>query len=281
MNTLIAAALSPTLVPAEKEKNLAAAYRGLLAARERGAELAVFSEWYLTHCIDTRSYQVAEPVPDGPATQQVIAFARELKMTVAMGIEELDPDKGVVYNTHFLAGPNGYIGKHRKTHLMVGEWRVHRAGQALDVFDIGKCRVGISICQENMYPEVSRLLTLKGMEVSISPFGCGGSGQKLAKEDWLNDFHMACWRARCFDNGIYMIVAGGNGAPGKPYKSYACIIDPWAEVIASIEPEPADPDINLVVAELDAARYVSRRTDTDYPLKKRRPELYGPVTEVY
>jgi predicted amidohydrolase len=165
--------------------------------------------------------------------------------------------------------------------LGVGEWQAHRAGHTLEVFDLGKCRAGIAICHENMYPEVSRVQALKGMEVSISPFGCGGSGTPVRKEDWLNDFHMACWRARCFDNGIFMIVAGGNGHPEKRFASYACIIDPWAEVIASIEPEPADGGINLVVAELDPRRFESRRTDANYPLKKRRPELYGPLLQSY
>ena len=281
MEPIVVAALSPALVRGEKEKNLASAYRGLLAAKQCGVELAVFSEWYLTHCIDERSYTVAEPVPDGPCCRQVVKFAQELSITVAMGIEELDPDRGVVYNTHFIASPAGYVGKHRKTQLMVGEWKVHRAGDRLDVFDLGKCRAGIGICHENMYPETSRVQALKGMEVLLAPFGCGGGSQPIRKEDWLNDFHMSCWRARCFDNGIFMVVSGGNGDEGKTYKSYACIIDPYADVIAAIEPQPADGDLNMVVAQLDPARFVARRSDPDYPLKKRRPELYGPITEKY
>lgn len=281
MDELVAGALSPTITPGEVARNLDSAYRGLLAAQARGVNVAVFSEWFLTHCIEERSYEVAQPVPEGDAAQQVIAWARELKMTIAMGIEELDPDRGVVYNTHLLAGPDGYLGKHRKTHLMVGEWKVHRAGSQLEVFDLGLCKAGISICHENMYPETSRVLALKGAEVLLSPFGCGGSAEPVPQSLWLNDFHMACWRARCFDNGVFMIVAGGNGAPGKPYKTYACIIDPFADVIAAIEPEPPDPDVNLVVAPLDPARLVARRTDANYPLKKRRPELYGAVTEPY
>ncbi len=281
MDTIIAAALSPTITPGDVARNLDSAYRGLLAARNQGVKLALFSEWFLTHCIDERSISVAQPVPDGPAAKQVIAFARELKMTVAMGIEELDPTKGVVYNTHFLAGPNGYIGKHRKTHLMIGEMSAHRAGSDLEVFDIGSCKVGISICHENMYPEVSRILSLAGMEVSLSPFGCGGSSSPLTKDTWLNDFHMACWRARCFDNGVYMIVAGGNGQPGNTYKSYGCIIDPFANVVAAIEPLPNDPDINLVVAELDPGKFMARRSDANYPIKKRRPELYASLVKAY
>ena len=281
MEKIRVAALSPKIVRGDKEHNLASARRGMEAAKAAGVELAVFSEWFLTHCIDEKSYRVAEPVPSGPATQQVIAWAAELEMTVAMGIEELDSNTGSVYNTHFLAGPGGFIGKHRKTHLMVGEWVAHRPGDKLEVFDIGKCVVGINICHESMYPENSRVQALKGMEVLIAPFGCGGNAKRIAKEDWINDFHMACWRARCFDNGIFMIVAGGNGEPGK-FRNYAAVIDPYAEVIAAIDPDPdGEDDVNMVVADLDPERFISRRTDANYPLKKRRPELYGRLVEPY
>ena len=280
MEKVRVAALSPTITPGDKAKNLESAYKGLVEAKKESVELAVFSEWYLTHCIDERSCRVAEPVPGGPAVQQVIGFAAEFNMTIAMGIEELDPDKGITYNAHFLAGPEGYIGKHRKTHLMVSEWQAHRPGDKFELFDTAKCKVGINICHENMYPEISRIQALNGMEVLLSPFGCGGSATLIPKEEWLNDFHMACWRARCFDNGIFMIVSGGNGNPGK-YCHYACIIDPWADVIASIDPGPDPKGINMVVADLEPERFISRRTDPDYPLKKRRPELFGQIAETY
>src|SRR5262249_47339476 len=153
------------------------------------------------------------------------------------------------------------IGKHRKTHLMIGEWKAHRPGNAMEVFDVGPCKVGINICHENMYPENSRVLAMKGAEVILSPFGCGGTDTPMTKGDWLNDFHMACWRARCFDNGVFMIVSGGNGRPEAKYKTYGAIIDPFAEVIASIEPQPDDGGVNLVVAKLDPERYISRRAD--------------------
>lgn len=215
MQSITVAALSPVITPGDVPRNLASAYAGLQAAKAQGVELAVFSEWYLTFCTDQRSYRVAEPVPEGTAAQTVIGFAREFNMTIAMGIEELDPERGIVYNSNFLAGPEGYIGKHRKTHLMVSEWAVNRPGNVLETFDIGKCRVGINICHENMYPENSRVLALQGMEVLLSPFGCGGSGSLIPKETWLNDFHMACWRARCFDNGVFMIVSGGMVSHGS------------------------------------------------------------------
>lgn len=281
MQPIRAAALSPTFRPGDKAYNLERAWAGLQAARAEGADLAVFSEWYLTNCVDERAYLVAEPVPEGPCVQEVSHMARKLGLVIAMGIEELDPERGVVYNTHFLAGPEGYLGKHRKTHLMVGEWRWHRPGDRLEVFDIGKARVGIGICHENMYPETSRVQALRGMEVLLAPFGCGGGAELVPPEVWTCDFHMSCWRARCFDNGIFMVVAGGNGHPDKKYRTYACIIDPWAEVVAAIAPEPDAAGLNMVVADLDPERFVSRRTDADYPLKKRRPELYGAVVEAY
>jgi len=98
---------------------------------------------------------------------------------------------------------------------------------------------------------------------------------------YYNDFHMACWRARCFDNGVFMIVSGGNGQAGKRFRTYACIIDPFAEVIASIEPEADADGINMVAADLDPERFIARRSDPDYPLKKRRQELFADITRPY
>ena len=63
MDRIVVAALSPTITRGDKGKNLESAYRGLLAAKKQGVELAVFSEWFLTHCIDENSFAVAEPVP--------------------------------------------------------------------------------------------------------------------------------------------------------------------------------------------------------------------------
>jgi len=78
-----------------------------------------------------------------------------------------------------------------------------------------------------------------------------------------------------------MVVAGGNGSPGKAFRTYACVIDPWADVIAAIDPEPDPAGLNMMVADLDPERFISRRTDANYPLKKRRPELYGRLVESY
>ena len=281
MQPIRVAALSPTFLPADKAHNLTRVRAGLEACRAQGVELALFSEWYLTNCVDQGSYRCAEPIPTGPYAQEVIAMAREFGMVVAMGMEELDPDTGVVYNTHFLAGPEGYLGKHRKTHLMVSEWHFHRPGDRLEVFDLGKVRAGISICHENMYPETSRVLALQGAEVILAPFGCGGGRDYVAPEVWQNDFHMACWRARCFDNGVFMVVSGGNGHPQNNYRTYACIIDPYAEVLAALSPEPDPEGLNLVVADLDPERFIARREDANYPIKKRRPELYGRICEGY
>lgn len=281
MQPIRVAALSPTFIPADKDHNLARARAGLEACRAQGVELALFSEWYLTCSVDDRAYRCAEPIPEGPCAQEVLGLAREFGLIVAMGMEELDPATGVVYNTHFLAGPEGYLGKHRKTHLMVREWQAHRPGGKLEVFDLGKVRAGVCICHENMYPETSRVLALQGAEVILAPFACGGSPDYVAPQVWQNDFHMACWRARCFDNGVFMIVSGGNGHPQNRFRTYACVIDPFAEVIAALDPEPDPEGLNLVVADLDPEKFIARRADANYPIKKRRPELYGKICDAY
>jgi len=47
------------------------------------------------------------------------------------------------------------------------------------------------------------------------------------------------------------------------------------------EPDPEPDDVNIVVADLDPERFISRRTDADYPLKKRRPELFDDLVRRY
>jgi predicted amidohydrolase len=52
-----------------------------------------------------------------------------------------------------LVGPSGYIGKQRKIHLSRDEVLYYKGGREMNVFDIGKCKVGTSICYDNSSPK--------------------------------------------------------------------------------------------------------------------------------
>ena len=75
-----------------------------------------------------------------------------------------EKERDIVYNTQVLVGPHGYIGKQRKLHLSRDETFYYKGGRDITVFDIGACKVGIVICYDNQFPEVARVLALRGVQ---------------------------------------------------------------------------------------------------------------------
>src|SRR5262245_18051263 len=121
------------------------------AVAER-AELVLFPELVIHgHCTPNTA-EVAELVPDGPSVKRLIALARQHGLVVSAGLSERERD--IIYNTQVLVGPDGYIGKQRKLHLSRDEVIHYTPGRTLDVFDIGKCKIGISICYDTEFPEL-------------------------------------------------------------------------------------------------------------------------------
>ena len=80
-----------------------------------------------------------------------------------------EKERDIVFNTQVLVGPQGYIGKQRKLHLSRDEVFYYKGGREIPVFDIGPCKVGIVICYDNQFPEVARVLALRGAEVILMP----------------------------------------------------------------------------------------------------------------
>ena len=136
-------------------------------AVKAGADLILFPELAITgHWCNTDSWKVSQEVPGGEATKTIGTLAKRHGVYISVGLGERD--KGVQYNCQILVGPEGYIGKQRKLHMSSDEYFYYRGGTEMPVLDAGTCRVGTVICYDNMFPEVPRILALKGAEVILS-----------------------------------------------------------------------------------------------------------------
>ena len=138
------------------------------AARE-GAQLIVLPELASTgYSFDTReeAYLHAEPVPNGPTSDAWIEAAREHDAYVVAGILEQEGVK--LYDTAVLIGPEGYIGKYRKTHLWNREKLLFTPGSEYPVFDTKIGRIGLLICWDIWFPEVARILAAQGADIICS-----------------------------------------------------------------------------------------------------------------
>lgn len=286
MQDLTIAAIQMNALLGQVERNLKAHVRLAKKAAAGGAELVCFPELSVSgHWCAGAVWDVSEAVPDGPSTQRLLALAAELGVFVSFGIAERD--RGIAYNTQVVVGPDGYVGKQRKLHMSADEYFHFRMGSEVSLMDIGKCRLAIGICYDNMFPEVARVAAVEGAEVYLMPHAarCGpipssarAQAERVAgvKAVWRK-----CFASRAYDNGMFVVVNNQAGHAGdEPPTSHAggiLVFDPNGDLLA--ESQTTRIAEETVVARLEAAAYDARRRNVCFNLQTRRPELYGRLCE--
>jgi deaminated glutathione amidase len=197
-----------------------------------GAELIVLPESVTTGFtpgIDTEQlWDLVSELP-GPVLQPFADLAAELGTHLVLGTYERGPQRGVVYNAAVVLNPAGeLLGVYRKTHPF-GTERADRGGwvtpgEDVLVVDTALGRIGVIICFDGDYPELSRITALAGAEVICRP-----SALLRPADIWeLTN------RARAYDNHVYVVGANATGVDpgGVIYFGNSMIVTPTAEVIA-------------------------------------------------
>ena len=227
--------------PGDKAYNLGRVRHFVAAAARAGVEIIAFPEMCLTGYWHVRKLDrdafaaLAEPVPDGPSTVELLRLSREHGMTIGAGLVERDRD-GRFYNSYVVAMPDGRWAVHRKLHVFVSEFLT--PGDRYTVFDTPHgCRVGVLICYDNNIIENARATALAGAEILLAPHQTGGSnsvsprGMKpIDQEIWARrgEDPAACeaelcgpkgrgwlmrWLpSRAHDNGMFLLFSNGVGA---------------------------------------------------------------------
>ena len=270
-------------------ENLATITRFTEQAAKDKAHLVLFPETFLQgHWVSTDVCAHAEPLPDGPSIKAVARLCKRLRIFVSFGMAALHDQ--IVYNAQVLVGPKGYAGCSCKLHMSGDEYLTYRGGTAIPVFDIGVCKVGQIVCYDNMFPEVSRTLALKGAEVILAPHA-GRSGQwKTVKREkervaaMKRRFkHSLSFRAR--ENTVFYVVTNQAGRGGttdrypkdhdwQPHHAGGIVfVDPGGGVFAESKTDRVEEE--MVVADLDPALLRKARGAPNFTLRNRRPELYS------
>ena len=257
-------------------------------AVEHGARLVLYPE-VLIHGHNTpNTWELAERVPEGPSIQKLAVIAKKHGAVLCVGLSEKEDD--IVFNTQVLVGPEGYIGKQRKIHMSRDEALFYKGGRDLPVFDLGFAKVGMVICYDQMFPELSRILAIKGAEVLLMPaaarlktWGDDPTSQQTARRVAAN-YYLTQIPCRARENATFCAVADQAGLAGlvarypatSPLQPFhpggAFLFDPRGDCIASTQSERIVDD--LVVATLDAAVINDVRSDANFTLRTRRPELF-------
>jgi predicted amidohydrolase len=245
----------------EKERNIARLFELCEQAATAGARLIVTPEMGTTgYCWFDRA-EVApfvETIP-GPTTSRFAALARKHECYIVVGMPEVDED-GIYFNTAVLIGPDGVVGRHRKTHPYISEPKWAAAGDLHNqVFETPIGCIALLICMDIHFIETARLMALGGADVI-----CHIS-------NWLAERTPApYWISRAFENGCYVIESNRWGLERTvQFSGGSCVIAPDGEVIAALD---KGDRVLLSEIDLDAAR--ARRVLGQSVFAQRRPELY-------
>ena len=218
-------------------------------------------------------YEIVEPL-DGVSVKKMCNEARLNKVWILFPTYEKGPQNPVIYNSAVLINPDGNVsGVYRKTHpfpterIEGGGWTT--PGVNLPVFDTGFVRLGVTICYEGDFPELSRILAINGAELILRP-----SALLRSYEIWdLTN------RARAYDNHVYFAGVNivGADAVGTCYFGNSMIVSPIAQKLAQAR---GCDEIISAVLDPEPLKYVTYGSKSPMifdHLEDRNVHLYGDI----
>jgi predicted amidohydrolase len=256
----------------DKERNLDAAERLVRAAAADGAELVALPEkWNLL--ADGAELVAGAESLDGPSLSGAREWAHELGIHLLAGsISEQGGQGEKASNTSVLIGPDGEdIAVYRKIHMFdvdaggvsYRESAHEQAGNEVVAAPLGDLVAGMTVCYDLRFPELFRILALRGARLILVP-----SAFTLATG---RDHWEVLLRARAIENQLFVLAPNQVGEAPPHYSSFgrSMIVDPWGVVLATAPDEEC-----FVAAELDFAA-LDRVRESLPSLANRRPGAYA------
>jgi len=155
------------------ESNRAAVRERLDLAVQANANLIVLPELATTgYSFGSReeAFAHAEPVPGGRSVRDWTAYAAKHRVYIVGCLPEVEGAR--LFDTAVLVGPDGFIGKYRKTHLWNEEKLFFTPGDVgFPVFDTRIGRIGLLICWDIWFPETARIVSQLGADIICIPTG--------------------------------------------------------------------------------------------------------------
>jgi predicted amidohydrolase len=254
-----------------KDRNLTVAASLVRGASSAGAQVVVLPEKFNILGTPEQMSEGAEPL-DGPSLRWASALARELGVWIVAGsiVERLEGEEKL-RNTSVLITPDGETGAvYRKIHMFdveVGgvtyrESDGEAPGDEIVRADAGDVPLGMAICYDLRFPELFRILALRGARVMALP---SAFTLYTGKDHWE-----VLVRARAIENQVFMLAADQIGRHPPDHESFgrSMIVDAWGVTLAIA------PDSECyAVAELDLAGQ-DRIREKLPSLANRMPETY-------
>jgi deaminated glutathione amidase len=254
----------------DKDRNLEVAERLVRAAAADGAELIGLPEKWNLLAGGEELLAGAEPL-DGPSLSLARGWARQLGLHLLAGsIAEQGGEKA--FNTSVLIGPSGEdLAVYRKIHMFdvdVGgvayrESAYERPGAEIVTAPIGDLLAGLSVCYDLRFPELYRILAVRGARLLAVP---SAFTEATGRDHWE-----VLLRARAIENQAFLLAPNqvGQAPPHFHSHGHSAIVDPWGTVLALLSGGEG-----FAVAELDFTEQ-DRLREALPSLANRRSDSYA------
>jgi predicted amidohydrolase len=254
----------------DKARNLATAERLVREAAADGAGFVALPEKWNLLAGGEELAAGAEPL-DGPSLSAAREWARELGIHLLAGSIS-ERGAGKAFNTSVLIGPGGDdLAVYRKIHMFdvdaggvsYRESEHEQAGEEIVTGRLGDLVLGMSVCYDLRFPEIFRILALRGARILVVPSAFTAA---TGRDHWE-----VLLRARAIENQVFVVAPNQVGEAPPHYDSFghSAIVDPWGVVLAS-----APIGVGFVAADLDLAAQDAVRISLP-SLANRRPGAYA------
>lgn len=258
----------------DKHANIKKAVNMMREASENNADLVILPEMFNCPYDNEKFREYAENRENSRTLQVLSAASRKFKLHLVAGsIPESDGEK--IYNSSFIFNPEGVlIGQHRKLHLFdidipgeifFKESETITSGDQITVLETVICKLGVAICYDIRFPELLRLMALKGVELMVIP---GAFNLKTGPAHWE-----VLIRSRAVDNQFFVAAASPAQNENLSYIAYghSMVVDPWGDIMAQ-----AGCDEEIIYAEINLSRIAEVGKELPV-LTNRRTDLYDVV----
>ncbi len=247
------------------------------AVKERHPDLVVFPELANTGYIvgrdrefGRRFYELAESL-EGPTTEALRKACRQFKVYIVVGLALVHPKvAGGLINAAVLLGPSGDIcGVTVKLHAAGEERHYFFEGKSIVPFPTELGVLGLQVCYDARFPEVSRILSLNGAEILCVPFaGPASERSPLERLQWLSS-------TRASENLNFFIACNRVGTDGEIcFYGRSAIGGPTGEILAHSDCDREE----ILYATLLSKDMLEERMHRPV-FRDRRPELYRMISE--
>jgi predicted amidohydrolase len=255
----------------DKRANIATALELIDRAAATGARLVALPEVW-PYLGPDESQDPAETIP-GPITELLAQRARRHRIYIHSGsiYEQRSGDPGM-YNTTVVLDPMGeIIARYSKIHMYdvvldgVAEYQESASvtpGDEIALVEIDGIPVGLTICYDLRFPELFRILALKGAQAIMLP---AAFTLMTGKDHWE-----PLIRARAIENELYIIAPAqwGTHPPGKWCYGRSMVVDPWGTVVSTVS-----DGVGIATATIEPSRVEAVRRQIP-SLANRRPWAY-------